>query len=386
MTYINRDRNGDDNQKHRAELIYGKEAEGEESNDRKPGESVLGPETSSEEASVKSDEFFEAKAYGYEDYGYYEKEDMGQYKRGAMDRPPYGPGAYQMMHYHPEQYADLARKKDGFPGYTNSVLNYGIMGMPKMARELKRKAKQRICSNCSTTSTPSWRRGDHGKSLLCNACGLYQKLHGRSRPYTITPGGKTKALKGGYDKTLCVSCNSLCPTPELRSGSSAHICDNCLVYIKGQKESTGSDQHMLSEYYGGGFEGKEQGAIPMGQYYGNGYYKPYNEYQEYAAQKMYFDECRGYPEDPLSPQRAEYTGIGYYQQGGYYDKELYGTPEGYLHKEQHAMYRRAGAREQPEYERKEREEDRGDGKRGVYSDVDNEGSVSSSQSNIKRSH
>ncbi|KAJ4478858.1 hypothetical protein C8J55DRAFT_430096, partial [Lentinula edodes] len=37
------------------------------------------------------------------------------------------------------------------------------------------------CSNCSTSTTPLWRKTDEGK-LLCNACGLYVKLHGHNRP------------------------------------------------------------------------------------------------------------------------------------------------------------------------------------------------------------
>jgi hypothetical protein len=37
------------------------------------------------------------------------------------------------------------------------------------------------CSNCSTTSTPLWRRSSNGE-ILCNACGLFYKLHGVIRP------------------------------------------------------------------------------------------------------------------------------------------------------------------------------------------------------------
>ncbi|KAI9249553.1 hypothetical protein BY458DRAFT_445293 [Sporodiniella umbellata] len=38
-----------------------------------------------------------------------------------------------------------------------------------------------ICHNCQTTKTPLWRRNRQGQTI-CNACGLYYKLHGRHRP------------------------------------------------------------------------------------------------------------------------------------------------------------------------------------------------------------
>lgn len=37
------------------------------------------------------------------------------------------------------------------------------------------------CQNCSTTVTPLWRRDEEGHPI-CNACGLYHKLHGSHRP------------------------------------------------------------------------------------------------------------------------------------------------------------------------------------------------------------
>ncbi|KAJ3134837.1 putative electron transfer flavoprotein subunit [Geranomyces variabilis] len=40
------------------------------------------------------------------------------------------------------------------------------------------------CINCSTTSTPLWRRDDKGNPI-CNACGLYFKLHSSHRPVTM---------------------------------------------------------------------------------------------------------------------------------------------------------------------------------------------------------
>ncbi|OAD00991.1 GATA-type zinc finger transcription factor, partial [Mucor lusitanicus CBS 277.49] len=40
------------------------------------------------------------------------------------------------------------------------------------------------CYNCDTTTTPLWRRDDDGNNI-CNACGLYYKLHNVHRPLSM---------------------------------------------------------------------------------------------------------------------------------------------------------------------------------------------------------
>jgi len=47
-----------------------------------------------------------------------------------------------------------------------------------------------LCSNCHTTNTPLWRRDAEGQPL-CNACGLFFKLHGVNRPLSL----KTDVIK-----------------------------------------------------------------------------------------------------------------------------------------------------------------------------------------------
>lgn len=41
-----------------------------------------------------------------------------------------------------------------------------------------------VCANCETTTTPLWRRDAAGRTI-CNACGLYYKLHLVHRPATM---------------------------------------------------------------------------------------------------------------------------------------------------------------------------------------------------------
>lgn len=55
--------------------------------------------------------------------------------------------------------------------------------------------KSKRCSNCGTISTPSWRRCPAGKNLLCNACGLYQKLHAVPRPIQIGRDGSVRCRR-----------------------------------------------------------------------------------------------------------------------------------------------------------------------------------------------
>lgn len=40
------------------------------------------------------------------------------------------------------------------------------------------------CTNCTTVTTSLWRRNQAGEPV-CNACGLYYKLHGVKRPLTM---------------------------------------------------------------------------------------------------------------------------------------------------------------------------------------------------------
>ncbi|KAK4170892.1 putative nitrogen catabolic enzyme regulatory protein area [Triangularia setosa] len=88
-----------------------------------------------------------------------------------------------------------------------------------------------MCTNCATTTTPLWRRNPEGQPL-CNACGLFLKLHGVVRPLSL----KTDVIKKrnrGSGSSLTVGGTSTRSKKNAASSSS-----NNLSGATGRKNST----------------------------------------------------------------------------------------------------------------------------------------------------
>ena len=96
----------------------------------------------------------------------------------------------------------------------------------------------KVCSNCGCTSTPSWRRCPNGKQLLCNACGLYQKLHNKPRPFCILDDGSVKVQRTpGTETNICSNCQTT-DTPLWRRGSMGEaLCNACGLYFKQHRQN-----------------------------------------------------------------------------------------------------------------------------------------------------
>ncbi|KAF9089407.1 hypothetical protein BGX29_012063, partial [Mortierella sp. GBA35] len=60
------------------------------------------------------------------------------------------------------------------------------------------------CTNCNTRTTPLWRRDADGNPL-CNACGLFLKLHGRTRPLSLKSDVIRKRNRGGLNSKANLS-------------------------------------------------------------------------------------------------------------------------------------------------------------------------------------
>lgn len=86
----------------------------------------------------------------------------------------------------------------------------------------------RICENCGVTTSPSWRKSPCGKFILCNACGLYAKLHKKPRPYISMRNGRTKvAKKTIVPRIICYFCQSVKQVKSRPETNHRLTCEAC---------------------------------------------------------------------------------------------------------------------------------------------------------------
>ncbi|OZJ04667.1 hypothetical protein BZG36_02887 [Bifiguratus adelaidae] len=79
------------------------------------------------------------------------------------------------------------------------------------------------CTNCKTTTTPLWRRNPEGQPL-CNACGLFLKLHGVVRPLSLkTDVIKKRNRNGSVNPSISKSMKGKSSMPSFMQGSGASM-------------------------------------------------------------------------------------------------------------------------------------------------------------------
>lgn len=145
----------------------------------------------------------------------------------------------------PAQMLTAPRNENSAP-YTQVKVNFDNKSMNQLQLvppeiDIKTGLPRKICSNCGSFSTPSWRRCPEGRNLLCNACGLYQKLHKRPRPLMIREDGSVQVIRSVNSSILqvCQNCKTT-DTPIWRrspDNPNQMLCNACALYYKNHNSS-----------------------------------------------------------------------------------------------------------------------------------------------------
>ncbi|XP_060723929.1 transcription factor GATA-6 isoform X1 [Tachysurus vachellii] len=99
---------------------------------------------------------------------------------------------------------------------------------PGPADYLEEAMESRECVNCGSISTPLWRRDGTGH-FLCNACGLYSKMNGLSRPLIKPQKRMSSSRRVGLS---CANCQTSTTTLWRRNAEGEPVCNACGLYTK----------------------------------------------------------------------------------------------------------------------------------------------------------
>ncbi|XP_011638996.1 GATA-binding factor C-like [Pogonomyrmex barbatus] len=120
-----------------------------------------------------------------------------------------------------------------------------VFSFPKLSLQSAARRAGTSCANCKTATTTLWRRNQAGEPV-CNACGLYYKLHNVNRPLTMKKEGiqtRNRKLSSKSKKKKAGGCLGLGGVMGDMIKASGHLDLDNKPFHSGFGSPMGTSQH-----------------------------------------------------------------------------------------------------------------------------------------------
>ncbi|XP_015681036.1 transcription factor GATA-5 [Protobothrops mucrosquamatus] len=137
---------------------------------------------------------------------------------GAYVNPAEMPPSWPASHFESSVLHSLQTRQGALPGRRSTFVADFLEDFPD----------GRECVNCGAMSTPLWRKDGTGH-YLCNACGLYHKMNGINRPLIKPQKRLSSTRRAGL---CCTNCHTTNTTLWRRNAEGEPVCNACGLYMK----------------------------------------------------------------------------------------------------------------------------------------------------------